>query len=46
MGNRRMRIGRKKTLYMRFNGEGNLDGNSDITLQGDNLERMNAFKYI
>ena len=31
---------------MRFNGEENLDGNSYINLQSDNLEIMNTFKYI
>ena len=29
-----------------FNGDGNLDGNSDISLQGENLERVNTFKYL
>ena len=37
---------RKKTVYLRFNGDGNLDGNSDINLQEENLERLNTFKYI
>ena len=27
-------------------GDGNLDGNSDINLQGQNLERVNTFQYI
>ena len=31
---------------MRFNGDGNLDGNSDIYLQAENLERLNTFKYL
>ena len=31
---------------MRFNGNGNLDGNSDINLQGENLERVNTFNYL
>ena len=26
--------------------DGNLDGNSDINLQGQNLERVNTFKYL
>ena len=33
---RRLKINRKKTVYLRrlrFNGDGNLDGNSDINLQ-------------
>ena len=37
---------RKKTVYLRFNGDGNLDGNSDINIQAENLERLNTFKYI
>ena len=32
---------RKKTIYLRFNGDGNLDGNSDI-----NLQAGNTFKYL
>ena len=39
-------INRKQTIYLRFNGDGNLDGNSDINLQGENLERVNTFKYL
>ena len=41
-----LQINRKKTVYLRFNVEGNLDGNSDINLQGHNLERVNTFKYL
>ena len=41
-----MKINRKQTIYLRFNGDGNLDGNSDINLQGENLERVNTFKYL
>ena len=41
-----MKINRKKTVYLRFNVDGNLDGNSDINLQGQNLERVNTFKYL
>ena len=41
-----LKISRKKTVYMRFNGDGNLDGNPDINLQGDNVERVSAFKYL
>ena len=26
--------------------DGNLDGNSDINIQGYNLERVNTFKYL
>ena len=39
-----LKINRKKTVYMRFNV--NLDGNSDINIQGENLERVNTFKYL
>ena len=38
--------GLKKTVYLRFNVHGNLNGNSDINLQGQNLERVNTFKYL
>ena len=31
---------------MWFNVDGNSDGNSDINLQGQNLERVNTFKYV
>ena len=43
---RGLKIKRKKTAYLRFNGDGNLDGNSDINLKGENLERVNTFKYL
>ena len=46
MEDRGLKINRKKTVYLRFNEDGNLDGNSDINLQGDNLERVNTFKYL
>ena len=46
MEDRGLKINRTKTVYLKFNGDGNLDGNSDINLQGDNLERVNAFKYL
>ena len=46
MEDRGLKINRKKTVYLRFNVDGNLDGNSDINLQGQNLERVNTFKYI
>ena len=32
------KIKRKKPVYLRFNVDGNWDGNSDINLQGQNLE--------
>ena len=46
MEDRGLKINRKKTVYLRFNVNGNLDGNSDINLQGQNLERVNTFKYL
>ena len=45
MEDRGLKINRRKTVYLRFNGDGNLDGNSDINIQGHNLERVNTFKY-
>ena len=39
--------GLKKTVYLRFNVDRGLDdGNSDVNIQGDNLERVNTFKYL
>ena len=46
MEDRGLKINIKKTVYLRFNVDGNLDGNSDINLQGQNLERVNTFKYL
>ena len=46
MEDRGLKINRKKTVYPRFNVDGDLDGNSDINLQGQNLERVNTFKYL
>ena len=37
MEDRGLKINRKKTVYLRFNVDGNLDGNSDINLQRQNL---------
>ena len=31
---------------MRFNGDWNLDGNSDINLQGENLECVNCIRNL
>ena len=42
MEDRGLKINIKKTVYLRFN----VDGNSDINLQGQNLERVNTFKYL
>ena len=36
----------RKNVYLRFNGDGNLAGNSDINLQRDNLERVIIFRYL
>ena len=46
MEDRGLKINRKKTVYLRFNVDRNLDGNSEINIQGDNLERVNTFKYL
>ena len=45
MEERGLKINRKKTVYLRFNVDRNLDGSSDINIQGENLERVNTFKY-
>ena len=42
MEGRWLKINRKKTVYLRFI----VDGNSDINIQGEHLERMNTFKYL
>ena len=41
MEDRWLKINIKITVYLRFDVDGNLDGNSDINLQGENLERVN-----
>ena len=41
MEDRGLNINRNKTVYLRFNVDGNLDGNTDISIQGQNLERVN-----
>ena len=47
MEGRWLKINRKKTVYLRFIVDANLAGNSDINIQGENLERMNhTFKYL
>ena len=46
MKGRWLKINRKKTVYLRLIVDGNLDGNSYINIQGENLERINTFKYI
>ena len=47
MEDRGLKINRKKTVYLRFNVDRDLDdGNSDANIQGENLERVNTFKYL
>ena len=48
MEDRGPNINRKQTVYLRFNVDRNLDVTSDIKigLQGENLERVNTFKYL
>ena len=42
-----MSVERKRNrAYLRYIGDGNSDGNSDINLQGDNEERLTTFKYL
>ena len=42
MEDRGLKITSKTTVYLRFNVDGNVDG--DINLQGQNFERVNTFK--
>ena len=42
MEDRGLEISRKNPVYLRFNGDWNLDGNSDINLQGENFENVNC----
>ena len=46
MEDRGLKVNRKKTVYLRCNVDRNLDGNSDINIQGENLEQVNTFKYL
>ena len=47
MEDRGLKINRKKTAYLRFNEDRDLDDvNSDVNIQGENLERVNTFKYL
>ena len=48
MEDRGLKINRTKTVYLRFKiVDRNLDdGNSDVNIQGENLERVNTFKYL
>ena len=41
-----LEISRKKPVYLRFNGDWNWDGNSDINLQGDNFESVNCIRNL
>ena len=45
MEDRGLKINRKKTVYLRFNVDGNLYGNL-ISIQGETLEPVNTFKYL
>ena len=36
----------RKNVYLRFNGDGNLAGNSDINLQRENWETVILFRYL
>ena len=47
MENRGLKININKTVYRRFNVDRNLDdGNSDVNIQGEKLERVNTYKYL
>ena len=46
MEDRGLKINRKKTVYLRFTVDRNFDENSHINIQGENLERLNTFKYL
>ena len=46
MEDRGLEISKKKPVYLRLNGDLNLDGNSDINLQGENLESVNCIRFI
>ena len=46
MEDRGLGISRKKPVYLRFNGDWNLDGNWDINLQGENLESVNRIRNL
>ena len=46
MEDRGLKINRRKTVFIRFNGDGNLDGNSEVKLVGQDLERVNTYTYI
>ena len=39
MEDRGLKNNRRNTFYLRFNGDGNCDENSDINLQGEHLEK-------
>ena len=43
MEDRGLKINRKKTVYLRFNDDGNLDGSLYINIQGVSLKRVNTF---
>ena len=43
MEDRGLEIGRKKPVCLRFNGDWNLDGNSDINLWGENFIKCELY---
>ena len=43
MEDRGLNFSRTKTVYLRFNVDWNVNGNSDVR---ENLERLNTFKYL
>ena len=44
---RSLKINKNNTVYLRFNVDRDLeDGISDVNIQGENLERVNTFKYL
>ena len=46
MEDRWLEISRKKPVYLMFNGDWNLDGNSDVNLLGENLECVNCIRNL
>ena len=46
MEDRGLEINRKKPVYLRFNGDWNLAGNSDVNLLGENLECVNCIRNM
>ena len=46
MEDRLLKISRNKTVHLRFSGDWNMDGNSDINLQGKHLERIRGLIHL